>query len=243
MPYYPFSEGSLTIAEQMMSNYYHIADGSQYPYSVSANNGFTLASATYNLGASTSAFQDAHCVSLHISDSVASSDKSIWYLIAEETLTDTATSITFSLTSGFDGDSCEEYRIFSKFVANTDTMYCIINGDSAANYGFQRLTGQSSAAGAFRDTSENKIIVGDVNVNTGTAKISYSELLLYSKVGNERLGFSNFGALMTGDYVRFIALRGVIWNNTADTITTFKFYTSSGAPLLTGTNIQIWGRQ
>lgn len=243
MTYYPFSEGSLAQSEQMMRNYYHIADGVQYPFSVSANNGFTLASATYDIGASTTVFQDVHTVNLHLYDSVASADKSLWYLVAESTLSDTATAITFSLTSGIDGDSCEVYRIFCKFAAITGTMRMIINGDSAANYGWQYMRGISSASDAARATGQNYIEVGScLAVTTGVVKISYSEVLLYAKTGNERLALIDYGTHMTGDFVYSIINRSGIWNNSANTITTLKFIHNADS-FYTGTNIQIWGRQ
>jgi hypothetical protein len=189
---------------------------------------------TYDLGSSTYRWSDIHIQNLDIAS--GGRVENTWNMISEVTLDSTATSIEFT---GLNGDTDEIYHIIVIGIHDaTGLSYFIFNGDSAANYGYQLMSGQSVAASASRGTAENYLFLGNSGRDTTTAKNNLNEILVYAKTGYERLVINN--SLNSGGDTSVYQLRiwGQIWNNTSSTITSLKFLPPGN--FITNTTIQIW---
>jgi len=222
-------------ADDMNNNFNHCFAGDWLPLS-----GATLTTdttETLDMGSQTDAWNTLYCNNLNIDGEITKA----FNLIAEVTLSATASAIEFD---GLNGDKDEVYLIVGRIKATTGmaTVSLFINEDSnTSNYGRQYLTAQSSAASAFRDTSFNGMSMTYIDGGlTTTSKNAFFSVVLYSKAGNERLGIVESQYRSEGTFVGDTTLIGVIWNNTASTVTTLKF--SGSASFEADTNIQIWAK-
>lgn len=130
-------------------------------------------------------------------------------------ITEAITSITIS---NLDGNVAEEYELICRFVDDDTTggYYLRFNNDSGNNYGYQEIDGTSSTVSAARDTSEAQIDLGYTNTDSN---ICFSHHLIYAKSGYIRTVLSSSAEDISGTTVTSINLKGQVWNNTADNIT------------------------
>ncbi|MCP4651430.1 MAG: hypothetical protein GY853_15295 [PVC group bacterium] len=239
MTYKVLQNNVTSSAIEANDNFYHIGQGSRLPM---GGNSLTSTDAVYDLGSSTMTWNNLYCDNLYISDSIASTNKSLWVLLSETLATATTASIEIT---GLNGDDNSQYMFVVKLVGNnlTSSCHCLmqINGDSATNYGYQWIQAEGAATGAERGTLDFFILTYGTQDTDGSQVVGLSRNLLYTKSGNERLLLTENASGGQGSYLTGLNLRGSIWDNTSDTITSLKFIANS-SDFGTGTNIQIWGR-
>ena len=172
-------------------------------------------------------------------NSATTAGKDLWVLINEVTFSATALTTTFT---GLNGDVDDTYMILARSVKDSgsgvQTFGFWPNGDSTgANYGRQRLSGVGATATASRNGVASVILgVG----NSVGATYIFSRAILYAKTGQERtiISLSLEGA--SGTSVGEIVVRGHLWNDTSNTITSIVFGTVFA---VSNTNIQLWARR
>lgn len=221
-------------ADEMNNNFNHCFSGDWLPLS-----GATLTTdttETLDMGSQTDAWNNLYCNNLNIDGEI----KNAFNLIAEVTLSSTVSAIEFT---NLDGDKDETWLINSYFVLEATTASSNIgyqiNGDSAANYGLQKIDGINGSVSSSRFDNGTRLVIGR-SVGTSASKICYSDAVVYCKSGNDRLSLAQYQTNELGSYVYNTTVIGGIWNNTTDTITNLQIipYTN----LLAGTNIQIWAK-
>jgi len=186
-----------------------------------------------DLGSQTKRYDTIYCNNLDITGEI----KNGLNLISEVTLDDTASAVDFT---NINGDRDEVYMLTIYTVNNTISNFrgVVFNNDSAANYGYQALYAIAGAPAANRAGGTNQLLLAFTGGQTTTAIITYNEMFIYSKTGNERSVINKVVNNFGGTHVEAINQFGQVWNNTSDTITSIKVFTGSG--WLTGTNIQLW---
>lgn len=235
---FPFVNSTTADASDVNDVFYHIAQGTRLPM---GGNDLDYTTGVYDLGSSTYRWNDLYCEDINISGSLTTSDKNIYSLIAETTLTSATSRIEFT---GLNGDSCGEYIILCRSISDTATSagisYLHFNGDSATNYGYQRIAAISTTVSAARNTSYSGIQV----VGTALGKIDYSIIKVYTNSGYERTVLQDILQRGSSTTIGVFGSWSWIWNNTSDTITSMQFENSNGDAIFsTGTTIQIWGRK
>lgn len=238
MSFYIFSNGNTASAYEMTENFKWGGAGDRLP-----RDGVSLTAidATYNLGASTAIWDDVYCNYLEIANSVYGS-YNLWVLLDEVTLSATASSIEFT---GLNGDTQTEYMIQVYYTENTQSsLYMIFNGDSAANYGGQRLSFYDShSISSDRTQGATEIITcQQTRYRTTTAINSFCRMFVSAKTNTERTAvLSEINSFINPGVARGF-ITSWIWDNTASTITSIKFYSTETNGMETGTTIKIWGR-
>jgi hypothetical protein len=228
-------------ADDVNDNMYYIAQGSRIPFSQSVDGSLTSSDNTASLGDSTTTWNTLYCGDV-FNDTLTTADRSLFYFIAGETLVDTATAITFSITSGL--DNYESVMILNYLVLNTNAsgnLSLIFNGDSAANYGRQYISGQSTAVAANRQQAQTSIIINLAFQDPTECSLGFTKAILYGKTGHERTIMNTINGALNNSTVYAVYSQSLIWNNSADTLTTLKFYCDTS--MRTGTTIQLWGRK
>lgn len=238
MAWNTIAAGLIADANKLNDNFNLVAGGSRQPRT-SAGASFVTTDGAYDIGSENARWDELYVNTIDFDGSVTSTDRSIFVNQSSVLLSATASSIE---VTGLDGDSLETLIITGYFACDTTcSIYLVINGDSASNYGWQMLGGTSTTIYASRNTG-TAIIVGEVQNNTtGIAEVSYSNMKLYTKTGNERTGINHFLGTGVGALALQTEMHSFMWNDTSNTITSLKFYTSDGN-FETGTSLNIWGR-
>lgn len=122
--------------------------------------------------------------------------------------------VTFS---GLSGNTDEVYRLVARTVDSntTNNIRMRFNNDSATNYGYQYLYGNSTSLTANR-SSQTFIPVAFTNVD---GYVSQGNILIYAKSGYVRTTLNELGIIINGTTVTGVQFRGHAWNNSADEIT------------------------
>ena len=241
MPWHSLTNLTTVKSLDMRDNFDVIGAGSRLPMS-SEGVAFANTTGVYDIGSSAFRWNNIFATNLDVTGDITTDNGSLEVLIAETTLSVTASNIEFT---GLNGDTDVIYLIRAYIVATTTALeiYAIFNNDSAtANYGWQYLIGYGSAVGAGRFTTWDGISLTYTGSHTTTSNLAYSESIIYAKTGNERLTIDkhSWGG---GTLISDIALYGGIWNNTTSTITSIKIYGSAVNAMGAGTNIQLWARR
>ena len=209
------------------------------PFTQSAAGTLTAADLTYDIGSSTYRWSDIHIQNLDIASE--GRVENAWNLIAEYTATDSITSVEFT---GLDGDTDEIYHIVVYYVGQSGTasdLYCCIHGNSAANYGFQRIRTRAAAPTAQRTTGGSSTVFKfgyARNDTTTNNNLSLCESFIYAKTGYERLAINEVFEGANETYINGVYQIGTIFSDKTTNITSLKFISTD--KMATGTSIQIW---
>ena len=158
-----------------------------------------------------------------------------WQKVYEDTLASAQTSITIS---DLDGNTDVMYRLVTRHVCGALDGYLGLrpNNDTGTNYGFQQLYGANTTIGASRNVG-TYIYMGD----PGTIDyLAMDDMLIYAKSGYIRTFISTSIRDITGTTVTLIRNFGQVWNNTADNITSFTFFSGATNGLGVGTYISLF---
>lgn len=231
MSFYIFTSGTTAYANEVMDNFYHVADGDRLPL---GGQSLTSTDSAYDIGSSSTTWSNAfintiNCTNLEITGSVTSTKT--WNIMAYSELDDTATAIEFT---GLSGDIDKEYFIQMNVYPTesiTTYTYVIFNGDSATNYCIQtnihRLTLTS---------------IRLVNSNLNSYSVpSFFNVNVYARSGGVRGVLANRTMPTSGNPEVYTIFYGGVWNNTDDEITSIKFYINTGS-FGTNTSIYLWAK-
>ena len=211
-------------SSDMNDNFLYVGQGSRFPMtSFGADMGYTTG--VYDLGSSAYRWSNVYANSISVSGSISASKL---MTLEADIIVSVATAKVEIL--GLNGDNATNFLVV---VSSTDKgpLMCINQDSASANYGFQYLRGQSTAATAGRGNTPGMELGGANGLGV---------MELYTKTGNERVSVTKmmerFGQAST---INSIYLRGQTWNNTTSTITSLQF-----VELTIGANsrIMIFGR-
>jgi hypothetical protein len=230
-------------AADMNGNFNLVAAGTREPRS-SAGVDMVTTNGVYDIGGSSSRWRTGYINNLDISGSVTTADKNLWILEAETTLSSPALSIEFT---GLNGDDTNQYMIITRPKGFNTTvagdLEMIINGDSAANYGYQYIRGEGTTVTAARGADiyvEICTFIGTSN----TSAVGFGKVDIYAKTGNERTILATGLYNGIGTSITSVRVRASTWNNTASTITSLKFMSGIlSYTMAADTNIQLWSRK
>ena len=188
----PFTVFSTTTgkAQEVLDNFYHIADGERLPQTITAIGTLTAVGSTYDLGASSTQWSVTYADNINVSDSITTIDKTLWELVTELTLSATTNRIEIT---GLNGDVDGNYLIrFSPIIGSGNLavrIFMVVNGDTGSNYGQQHIRANAfSGVSAQRETGQGTgWQVGDyLNNPFSMTCYNYFNGLLHAKTGNER---------------------------------------------------------
>jgi hypothetical protein len=217
-------------ATDLNNDYYHVGQGSLAPR---GNASLELTTGVYNLGSSAASWNNAYINTINLGSGTVNRCMN---MIAEVTLTATASSIEFT---GLNGETDVIYEINCDIVGYASVgVYCYINGDSVTNnYGYQRIQINNTTYNPSRVLSNTGIYLNYLIVGTTTAKYGKVNLIMYANnLLKLVLSKSIFSVGQT--YVDELQIFGQVWNNSA-TLTSMKF-TGSFDP---GTHIELWAKR
>jgi len=145
--------------------------------------------------------------------------------LATNTLSSSATSITFSSISGAYTDLVLVCNVIG-VGANTDENCSIqVNGDTGSNYSMTRLRANGTTASSDRDTSATSAIAGIITVKTtddGTRSNVIVNFQNYSNATTYKTWLSRSNSALYS-----VQAMVNLWRSTA-AITSIKLYLSSG---------------
>jgi len=157
-----------------------------------------------------------------------------WRQVYSNTLASAATSVTIS---GLDGNTDISYWIVARIIGGTTAdIYLQPNGDTASNYGSQRLVGNNTTVSALRNTSETGLKFDSVLANN----VTMIKGILYAKSGYGRTFNGETMNQVTGTTINGVVRWDSVWNNTADNITSLVLLSSAASGLGIGTFIEIY---
>jgi hypothetical protein len=156
---------------------------------------------------------------------------------------DTGKALTSVDITGLNGDTDMQYEIIARIVnakAGGAVNYIRCNNDSGANYGDQVLGGNSTNVSASRTTSYTGLYYASSN---NIDDVSFSRVLLNAKSGYVRTGICTDAECIVGSSVYSIITKGLVWNNTADNITSLTITTDQVQALGVGSSIEVYARR
>jgi len=149
-------------------------------------------------------------------------------LIANNTLSSAAASVTFSAIPGTYTDlvlraSIRGTRASFAFAL----LYAEFNGDTATNYSRIQLSGNGSAAASYINSSQTKTGIGEITASTATANTFNSiEIYIPSYTVSQNKPIGTFNAQENNNTTAYIAATAGLWRNT-NAITSIKLTPSS----------------
>jgi hypothetical protein len=217
-------------ATDLNNDYYHVGQGSLAPR---GNASLELTTGVYDLGSSAASWNNAYINTINLGSGTVNRCMN---MIAEVTLTATASSIEFT---GLNGETDVIYEInFDLYGYATQSAYLFLNSDSTTNqYGYQQLYAISTTVGSVRSTSIGGIWVGRTGINTTTALYSKSNLIFFANNISKLILSKNSDSIGWTNVFSVIYF-GYVWNNSA-TLTSMKFIGYFNP----GTHIEIWGKR
>ena len=231
MAYTLLEKGHTVSAIDFDGNFKHVGQGDLLP------RGGTLLETTdgaYDLGSDTYKWNNVHVQNLEIQS--GGEVQNCMNLIAETTLTATASSIEFT---GLNGESDEIYEIICNLKGYaTGAMYLYLNGDSTSNnYGCQIIRAYSTTIDAVRYPSITGLVISTYGYGTSTALYGKTDCIIYAN-NLSKMVLTNISERIGDTYIGRYRKFGNVWNN-SDTLTSMKF-TGNFDP---DTNIQIWAKR
>jgi hypothetical protein len=162
-------------------------------------------------------------------------------LIASNVLTASASSVTFSSIPDIYTDLVIKISARTDAAGNSDPLNLRINGDTATNYSFSRLTGSSGSVGGAAEVNQQQITYVLVNGNGSTANtFSNTEIYIpsYAVLGN----FKQLGVITTAENNSAASSTNILagyYRNS--TVLTSLSFTGNLSNLLTGSSFYLYG--
>ena len=171
--------------------------------------------------------------------SSGSQTSTVWQLVERKEVTGSAiTSYTFN---NLDGNTDVLYKFIYRIRngAGVATSYGLkANDDETANYGSQRLAGDSTTVSAYR--SVHSYFHLDNGINISANNLAFGKALIYAKSGYIRTAILEENLEVTGTTVTQMVLVGQSWNNTTDNITSLVISAAQTNGLGVGTVMELW---
>ncbi len=162
-------------------------------------------------------------------------------LIASNTLSTTAASVTFSSIPATYTDLVLKFLVRSdESGATRSNIIMKING-TTANYSYTRLIGNGSTASSSRVSSGAEFDLGDISGAAGTSNTFTSgELYIPSYTASQNKPISSFLAQENNTTSAFIRPYANLWSNTS-AITSLAFTVNGGFNFVTGSTFWLYG--
>ena len=229
MPYILLEKGHTISADDFNNNYYHVGQGHLTPKS-----GTLLEETTglYDLGSNAYRWNDVHIQNIELQS--GGEIPKCMHIIAEVTLTATASSIEFT---GLNGETDKIYEIICNLKGYaTGSTALIFNSDSATNYGYQLIYVLGTTITAARNNASN-IFLGWLFLNTTTGQYIKNHIICYAN-NNIKLILQKDADSIGDTYIRAQHIYGQVWNN-SETLTSMKF----NGHFSPNTHIEIWAKR
>jgi hypothetical protein len=222
MPFTIFTNSTTAFANEVMDNFYHIADGDRLPRGAGS---MTAIDSTYNLGSSANKWKNLYANNLNLYGDIDST--TLLTKVAQVTFSTNTSSSDFTI-SGLNGDNADLYFSAHISINGTDTVYMYFNNDTGTNYSFKSLFVDNAN---LTNNTSSSAVNGFSCFSTFTTRFVFSGEI-FSKTGVERVIKlnSNFGHIF---YVG-------VWSNTSATITSIGFYTAGANNFTKFSKITIW---
>jgi len=165
-----------------------------------------------------------------------------WQRVHSTTVAGSAvTSITIS---GLDGDTAEEYILRARIIdANAGYYKVTMNTDtSGGHYGLQRVIGNSTTAGAYRNVGVDYIQICN-GVSVANGEQSLVDMQFWAKSGFIRTGTLVESIGIATTTITQIGLLGFSWNNTTDNITQIVLTAGAANGFAIGTVVELYARK
>lgn len=225
MAFVTLAEDTLADGDVLTDNFYHIDQGDRYPLEGAA---LTVVDDTYNIGASITVWKSVFCQNLNISDSIYSSEQTVWRVLTDFEI---ATSVERTEVAGLNGDVDKEYRIiFSSrraqaFGVETWFHRMAINTDSTTSYGYmlgviEDRTGVGTVTAA-RGSASYVLIDSEPDLHSWKGTNRWNIFHLSAATGKERTILKDETSLYAERWASVFG--GYVWSNTSDNITTLQF--------------------
>jgi hypothetical protein len=217
-------------ATDLNNDFYHVGQGSLAPR---GNTSLELTTGVYDLGSSAASWNNAYINTINLGSGTVNRCMN---MIAEVTLTATASSIEFT---GLNGETDVIYEVNCDMIGYaTGTVYMYFNSDSTTNnYGDQIIIAENTVISSGRDLSSTGFYINNFGNLTTTSKYGKTNLIIYSN-NNQKLGLININRDIAGTFINKLIKIGSVWNNSA-TLTSMKF-TGYFDP---GTHIELWAKR
>lgn len=228
--YILLEKGHTVSADDVQGNFNHVGQGDLIPR---GGNLLEPTTGVYDLGSNAYRWDQGYVNTVNLGSGTV---QRCMNMIAEVTLTATASSIEFT---GLNGEVDVVYEINCDIVGYaTAYAWCFFNGDSTTNnYGYQYVDAENTVVTSGRDTSGSGFFLGLHLFDTTTAKYIKSNILLYSN-NIIKPFLIKINGNCGSSYIRTYRQLGYVWNNSA-TLTSMKFIGSFDV----GTHIEIWAKR
>jgi hypothetical protein len=163
-------------------------------------------------------------------------------LISSNTLSTTATSVTFSAIPSTYTDLVVRYSARTDNASNVTYVVVQFNGDTATNYSHTVLTGQGSAASSSRVSATATAYFGQADADNATANTySSQEIYIPSYTASQNKPVSTFGATESNAATGYnIQDYAELWRNTA-AITSVVLKTQDGSNFIATSSFFLYG--
>ena len=228
MPFHDLTNSFTAFADNIMDNWYWIADGNRLPRGAGS---MTTIDSTYDLGSSSNKWKNLYATNLYINDSITCSNIIRKIYSVEQT----AGSTNRIAVTGLNGDSYDYIIMASARFEDTCTgIELRLNQSSGTSDYNQKYSGWKVGVGL-----ESLLTTGAaqmfVTFKTATAdSFSYFHGHLYGKSGQMRV--------LDGVFNHEIALYKTVatWENQSDTLTSMSFVSLGGNNFGVGSKISVW---
>jgi hypothetical protein len=133
------------------------------------------------------------------------------------------------------GDVDGWYTVIIRAIGCTSNLNMTFNNDAGANYGFLGIRAQNTAVASISNTAQAGVAVAYAS---NLAYTSMSINTIYAKAGAVRIVNTYLIMDINGTTVTYLDVKGNVWSNTADNITSLKIACAS-AVISAGTRIII----
>ena len=243
MSYNPFVHSTMTDAETIIDNFYHIGQGNIMPMRYST---LSLVDDREALGSTSRRWKNVYCNDIYISGPIQANDN-IFLEIYNTTFTSTASD--FNVT-GLNGDGDKYYIILidyhtTHYTTTTIPLYVSLqfNYDTSSLYGRQSFEGgaitHDGITSAFLGSMAQIFLVEPVAILSDTTQHVISESIVCAQTKTPRYVFTRKNGGSENNAVYGSIYQAGTWDNWYTTITSmnFKFL---GGNTITNTSIKIY---
>lgn len=162
-------------------------------------------------------------------------------LIASNTLTSSAASVTFSSIPGTYTDLVLKASVRTDVVNPFDQLYIRFNSDSGSNYSYTALRGIPTSVTSFRGTSQAQIRGGYTDASQATSNtFSSNEVYIPSYTSTTNKPVSVYGAQEDNVTGAYLEVNANLWQSSS-AITSIVITTQNAANFVSGSSFWLYG--
>lgn len=162
-------------------------------------------------------------------------------LIASNTLSTSAASVTFSSIPGTYTDLIVKWSARSDRSATNETMRLRLNSDTAGNYSWTLVSGNGATASSGQNFGASYDSMGNINAATSTSNtFANGEVYIPNYAGSAKKAMSSFNAWEDNATTAQIFANALLWQGTA-AITSVQFSPITGPNFVSGSSFWLYG--